>query len=228
MVLGLAGGPFSRKEAIMAIKDVTHGQLEEVKRLARDAGVGRELFQTELLDNGALAALLRKVGDKKSGSTVEIVPPEGGRVHVVRVPVRLDREWQEAINAVGPHTPDSYNVRKVGDQYPPSGAGTVKAEIILMNFGPNGGNWDLAIAWAKQYRLKRTNPRHVFAIGEHKPQLHHELGMDPMYVVATEECTFEGGRSACDVWWGRSGRGADLYWLEYYGFSSDWFAFLRE
>jgi len=41
-----------------------------------------------------------------NNNRLEFVPPEGGRVHVVRVPVRLDREWQEAINAAFPDTPD--------------------------------------------------------------------------------------------------------------------------
>ena len=163
-----------------------------------------------------------------SATAAEFVPPPGGRIHIVRVPVRLDREWQEAVNAAGPDTPDSYNVRKVGDQYPPAGNETVDAEVILMNFGPNGGSWDKAIAWAKQYPLKRTNPRHTFAVGEYKPQLHRELNMDPMYVVATEECTFVGYRDACLVWWGGSGRGASLRWVEGCEDSRAWFAFLRE
>ncbi|KKU93513.1 MAG: hypothetical protein UY53_C0008G0011 [Parcubacteria group bacterium GW2011_GWA2_50_10] len=158
----------------------------------------------------------------------QFVPPEGGRVHILRVLVQLDREWQEAINAAGPDTPADYNVRKVGNQYPSHGVGIVEAEVILMNFGPDGGNWDRAIAWASQYGLKRTSPRHVFAIGEHNPWLHHELVVDPVYVVATEECAFEGYRNACRVWWRRSQRKCGLYWVEVCGYSSDWFAFLRE
>jgi len=68
----------------------------------------------------------------------------------------------------------------------------------------------------------------VFAIGEHNPWLHHELVVDPVYVVATEECAFEGYRNACRVWWRRSQRKCGLYWVEVCGYSSDWFAFLRE
>ena len=163
-----------------------------------------------------------------SATAAELLPPPGGRIHIVRVPVQLDREWQEAINAAGPDTPGNYNVLKVGDQYPSKGNGIIEAEIVLMNFGPNGGNWDKAIAWADQYRLKRTNPRHVFAIGEHKPHLHYELGFDYMYAVATEECSFGGRRGACSVWWSRSGRRASLGWIEVCGYSFDWLAFLRE
>lgn len=155
-------------------------------------------------------------------------PPEGGRVHIVRIPVLLDRDWQEAINAAGPDTPDIYDVSKVGDQYPPK-SGTIKeVEIVLMNFGPNGGDWHRAIAWANEYKLKRTDPRHVFAIGERNPHLHKELGSDYMYVVATGECAFGGGQRACRVWWDGSRRECLLYWVKYCGSSADWFAFLRE
>ena len=158
---------------------------------------------------------------------IKLIPPKGGRIHIVRVPVQLDRDWQEAINAAGPYTPDNYNVRKVGDQYP-AGQGTLGTEIILMNFGQKGGNWEKALAWAKKYGLKRTSPRHVFAIGEHKPQLHHELGMDSMYVAGTEDCVFESDRRACGVWWSGSRRECRLVWLRFCGRSGGWFGFLRE
>lgn len=178
-------------------------------------------------------AKVGKVGSKKTTPVANIVPPEGGRIHFVRVPVQLDREWQEVINAAGPNTPEGYNVRKVGDQYPPAGMGIVEvdveAEIILVNFSSNDGSWNRAIAWAKQYHLKRTNPRHVFAIGEHKPQFHRELGVNyNMYAVATEECIFEGFRRVCILLWVGSRRMAGLVWVEDCGGSIEWFAFLRE
>ena len=202
---------------------------EQVKEFTRKARKVERMLQNK---GGSLVdptLAITKVDDIIGSATAaEFVPPPGGRVHIVRVPVRLDREWQEAVNVAGPDTPGNYNIHKVGDQYPPAGNETVEAEVILMNFGPNGGTWDKAIAWAEQYRLKRTNPRHAFAVGEHKPQLHRELGMDPMYVVATEECAFGGDRSACDVWWDGSGRKAYLYWVGDYGRSRGWFAFLRE
>ena len=203
---------------------------EQVKEFTRKARKVERMLQSK---GGSLVDPTLAIGKVDeiivSATAVELVPPSGGRIHIVRVPVRLDCEWQEAINAVGPDTPDSYNVRKVGDQYPPAGNMAIReTEVILMNFGPNGGNWDKAIAWAKQYHLKRTNPRHAFAIGEQKPQLHRELGFDYMYVVATEECTLDGCRDACYVWWSESRRGCFLSRVEDYGFSDGWFAFLRE
>lgn len=202
---------------------------EQVKEFTRKARKVERMLQSR---GGSLVDPTLAIGKVDeiivSVDSAGFVPPEGGRIHIVRVPFRLDREWQEAINAAGPNTPDNYNVRKVGDQYPPKAGEIVGAEIILMNFGPNGGTWDKVIAWAEQKRLKRTNPRHVFAIGEHKPQLHRELGFDYMYVVATEKCTFEGYRFACGVWWRGSGRGASLGWVGNCGGSDGWFAFLRE
>lgn len=202
---------------------------EQVKEFTRKARKVERMLQGS---GGSMVDPVLAIGKVDeiivSATAAEFVPPPGGRVHIVRVPVRLDREWQEAVNAAGPDTPDNYNVRKVGDQYPSMTGEAAETEIILMNFGPNGGTWDKAIAWSEQYRLKRTNPRHAFAIGEHKPQLHRELGFDYMYAVATEECAFEGDRDACSVWWFGSRREADLYWVGYCGFSSVWFAFLRE
>jgi len=202
---------------------------EQVKEFTRKARKVERMLQSK---GGSLVdptLAIGKVDEIIISTTVaELVPPDGGRIHIVRVPVRLNREWQEAINAAGPDTPGNYNVRKVGDQYPPKGNEVVEVEIVLMNFGPNGGNWDKAIAWANQYRLKRTNPRHAFGIGEHKPELHREFKMGYMYAVATEECAFEGDRNACDVWWSRSMRECSLDRVEDCGDSAAWFTFLRE
>lgn len=210
----------------MTTKAVTTAQLEQVRKMAGEKGIGKDPFQVYGLDGGIIARALDEV--KQRLFVGDFIPPSSGRVHIVRGPVQPNREWQEAINAAGPDTPGNYNVRKVGDQYPPKPGEVVEAEIVLINFGLNGGTWDRAIAWAEQYRLKRTNPRHVFAIGEHKPQLHRELGFDYMYVVATEECLFEGNQLACNVWWDKSKRKAFLHWVSDYGSSNAWFAFLRE
>jgi len=156
-----------------------------------------------------------------------LVPPEGGRIHILHVPVQMDREWQEAINTGGPNTPSKDYVREVGDQYPPKSGVVKEEEIILVDLGPHGGRWHDAISWAKEYQLEITNPRHVFAIGEKKPWLHRELGVNYMHVIATEECLVVGNRCACDVWWYKSERKCEQQQLTVYGDSNDWFAFLR-
>ena len=173
---------------------------------------------------------------------MKLVPPSGGRVEIVRVSVQTDRDWQKAINAAGLNTPDDHNVR-VGGKYL-AGQGTLETEIILMNFGQKGCCWDRGMDWAKENGLKRTSPRHVFAVTEHRPQLHRELGMNPMYVVATvataSQCVshsmygdYGNDYVACGIWRsGWFGTRCDffLYWwfLEKYGDSKNWLAFLRE
>lgn len=207
---------------------VTDEQLGNPGKMAEEKGVDWQSFEAGL-DNGTLATVLRamKLG-KRIRIVPEIEPPAGGQICTLRIPVVIDRRWQEAVNAAGPHAPDNYNVRKVGDFYLPTGLGLVVSEIILMNFGPAGGNWKRAINWAEQYLLKRTDPRRVFAIGEHKPNLHRELGIDPMYVVATEECSFQGDEQACFVCWYGDARGAGLGGVWEVGGPRGWFAFDSE
>lgn len=158
---------------------------------------------------------------------LELLPPPGARLHTLRVYYHKGRDWPEAIDAAGPNTPANYNVRQVGDQYPPEAGKWEEDEIILLNF-PNGGSWDQAIAWAEQFGLERTDPREVFAIGERHPNLHRELGLNPMWVVATKDCSFDGNRQACYVWWDDSKRKAHLICVEDFGNRHDWFAFRRK
>ncbi len=159
----------------------------------------------------------------------DIEPPTGARVHVLEVEVEQGREWQSAVNAAGPNTPSNFNVRKVGDQYAPVGKGKVKEKLILLNFLNGDGNWDKAIAWAEAKGFKRTHPREAFAIGEQHPKLHEQLGQNPMYAVATTDCSFESVRSACCVSWFDSECGAFLRWVGDFGYANanDWFVFRK-
>ena len=202
---------------------VTPRQAVCVQQMANDKKVGRELFQASL-DNGDFARFL---DDVKAG-TVGISAPPGARIHIVRgVRVKQDRPWQEGVNAAGPNTPSDYNVRKVSDLYVPVGNQEVTKDFILLNYPQGGGGWDNANAWAQAARLKGTNPREVFAVGEQHPTLHNILGQNPMYVVATTECFFDGYRQACYVWWNGSDRKACLYWVSCFDRTHDWFAFSK-
>lgn len=192
------------------------------RKIANEKQVGRARFQ-QALDDGSFGRFL----DSLKVELTDIEAPKGARVHILEVEVKQDREWQAAVNAAGPNTPNDYNVRKVGDQYAPVGKGKVKEKLILLNF-PNGdGNWDKAIAWAETKGLKRTHPREAFAIGEQHPRLPEQLGQNPMYAVATTDCSFEGRRDACYVWWRASKRRASLDWVEGFGLTSDWFVFRK-
>jgi len=153
--------------------------------------------------------------------------PKGGRLHIIRVPVDPGREWQEAVTASGPDTDSDWDVRKVGDKYPPQPGGLKEREIILVNFG-NTVFTQYTLDWAKPIGLRPEGPRGVFAVGEHKPQLHRELNVEAMAVISPEPCAFEGKARVCRVWWGTSRRLARLDWFEYTYADGCWFAFSRE
>jgi len=206
------------------IKAVTAAQLAQVGKMAAEKGVGKDAFQQHGLDDGTLARVLDQI--KNDHVLTQLSPLPGGRLHIVRVQVDRSRDWREAINVAGPDTPADSTVCKVGDLYP-SAAAKGEEELILLNF-PEGGSWEKACDWADQSGLVRTHPRQVFATGEHSPNFHRELGLSLMYVVATTECTFEGGRQACYVRWDGLGRETGLGWLEGFGDASDWFAFRRK
>ena len=147
--------------------------------------------------------------------SMSVKAPEGGRIHVVRVPVNPGREWQEAVNTAGPDTGKDWDIRKVAGLYPPQQGETSEKEIILVNFGKSSSQH--ALDWAKPLGLRPVAPRGIFAVGEHQPKLNEELGMPYMAVVSLEECSFEGRRHVPYVWWNESGRRAHLDW-----FGSDW------
>lgn len=206
-------------------KEVTDRQGVEHARLARSKGIPREVYQGAH-DNGTMSRILDAV---KVGARIIILPPlvapAGARIMTVKVKVQLDRPWDEAVNAAGPQTPDSYNVRKVGDLYLPTGAGIVEEEMILLNYPQGGGSFDKALAWAQSMHLHLTDPRQVFVIGEDRPWFYRDIGMSYAYVVATEECAFDGNRQACYVGWGASDRRAGLIPVEDFSNTDDWFAF---
>lgn len=200
---------------------VTSNQTDAVRDMANAKRVTRAQF-TAAMDDGRIGRFL----DTLKVDPTAITPPPGARLHTVRIRFKPDSEWQEAINAAGLDTPNHYNVRKVGDQYPPTGTEEIEEDLILLNF-LNGDGFDKALAWAASKQLENTVPREVFAIGEQHPKLHEEFRQNPMYVAATKECTFGGLRLACYVWWVDSERRADLRWVESFGSSDAWFAFRK-
>jgi hypothetical protein len=206
--------------------------------MAKEKGIGSNLFQ-KAHDSGSLSRYLDSLkadeqtvytplSDERIAELTAKAVAVGARIHVLRrVHVNQNREWQEAINLGGPNTPSDYNVRKaeVSGQYQPVSKTMVEKDIVLLNYQNGDGNWDKVLAWGTEAALKKTNPREVFAIGEQHPTLNNTLGQNPMYVVAPTECTFEGRRRACFVWWFASGRGADLRWVSRFDDSDGWFAF---
>lgn len=138
---------------------------------------------------------------EKKNEAPAIVPPEWGRIHILQLQVPV---------ATGDSTKEE------------------RKEVILLNLG-NGGDFKKAIAWGEHNNLKRTTQQYVLAIGRQKPRLHRELGMDPMYVVTSEEYTF-GGRPprVFHVWWRGKECAESIHWI---GLARDpygWVAFLRD
>ena len=203
------------------MKQVTVRQWECGRKMANEKGIGFDAVQRSYED-GTFGRFLDTL---KFDPTV-LTPPPSARLYTVHIRFKPNREWQEAVQAAGPNTPDNYNIWKVDGQYTPTGTEEIEEDLILLNF-PNGDGFDKALAWAQSKQLQNTVPREVFAIGEQHPKLHEELGQNPMYVVATKECFFEGGRSACDVWWRGSKRETDLRWVRGFGRSGGWFAFRK-
>ncbi|OHA27004.1 MAG: hypothetical protein A3C06_04545 [Candidatus Taylorbacteria bacterium RIFCSPHIGHO2_02_FULL_46_13] len=199
---------------------VTSNQTDAVRDMANAKGVTRAQFQSAQ-DDGRIARFL----DSLRGDSCVIPAPSGACIHTVRIRFKPDSGWQEAVNAAGPNTPSEYNIRKVGDQYPPTGTEEIEEDLILLNYPKGDGNWNTVHAWAVTQNLTKTVPREVFALGEQHPKLHEVLGQNPMYAVATTECSFGGGRGACYVWWVGSGRGAGLVWVDNFGDASGWFVF---
>jgi hypothetical protein len=186
---------------------------------------------TEAAAKGTLAKVDRTILRHVLGLTPlgisTLTPPEGTRLHRLTVSVQLDEQWEDAISAAGPNTPLDFNVWKVAEQYPPTGKGRVEHELVLLNYQQGGGSLDKALEWASQSGLRPTTPRDVFAVGSQYPNLHRDLGINPMYVVATTDCTFGGDRDACIVWWDDSLRKANLRHVSFFGASFGWFAFRK-
>lgn len=179
---------------------------------------GREY--TRFLQNGGRMIIVTTDG---------IALPPGARMHIVTVMVDESRPWDEAVNAAGPNTGADWNIRKVGDQYPPTLGATPKMRVIyLVNFGKDTMGDD-NIAWGKSQKLRPETPRAVFAVTEHNSDLDEVFGMEGcMAVTSLEECSFGGSRRAPSAWWDGTERKAGLGNFGNAWDGSAWFAFSRE
>jgi hypothetical protein len=90
---------------------------------------------------------------------------------------------------------------------------------------------DKALAWGKQFCLRKTDPRWVFAVGKGYPNFNHKVGLNPTCIVATEDCSFYGIRQSCYIWWEgwweSLQRWAFMRESKYFGGGRDWFAFRK-
>ncbi|MDO8564857.1 MAG: hypothetical protein Q7R88_02585 [bacterium] len=159
----------------------------------------------------------------------DIIAPAGARIHILRVNVLLDQPWHEALETLLPYN-GGERILNVGNCFVPTGAGEEEQEHILLNHPAGkynaGYHWELAQNWAVEEGFTRTVPREVFAIGRQYPELHKELGLNSMRVVATTDRNI-GGEQACFVRWYCGKREAGVALVHQFSVRSDWFAFRR-
>ncbi len=208
----------------MSEKLVTDGQTDSVRDMARAKGVTVGQFQRWLDTKGPRGAayLLDTLRFDM------ILPPPGARFHILpNTEVILDEPWGNAVESAGPNTPANFDVHKVSYLYPPTGKGEMMGHYIALNFPDADGSWQLALDWAKSQRLENTAPREVFAVAKKHSNLYQIVGQDQMYLVATDECTFERQQQACSVCWYGRVREASMDRLKCFVSGNDWFLFRK-
>ncbi len=170
------------------------------------------------------------MSDERIAELTALAEEHGARIHVVRcVKVNQGRDWNQAIRHAGPDTLATYHILKpeVAALFPPVSDQIITKDFVLLNY-PNCDGWNRASDWGEMVKLKRTNPREVFAIGEKKHTLHYTLCHDPVSVFSTTRCMFQGDHSVCSVTWRDIFRLADLACTSLCDAHYDWFAFSDE
>ena len=210
---------------------VTNRQGVQLADFAREEKVSREQFAQFLKDEQRRKKFFEEIRNgndwflKLQKSAEKI----GGRVYLIpKLVVDYTRPHNEAAMAGGPQTGSNYNVLKVADKYQPSENKATEETIVLFNWPKGGGSYSKAIEWGLSNGLLRTTPHVSFAIGEQKLNLNYELGPNPMYVVETTGCSFEGHSNACYVWWNVARRESNLSWQGDFGYGLGWFAFRKK
>lgn len=164
---------------------------------------------------------------------VKIEPPPGGRIHLIGdLPVDENRNFLEAVNSAGPDTDKNSDIHRVGAGLWTPEAGESSEQLVsettlLVNFGPGYPKIDSEVAkWVRAYSILRPiTPRRCLAIGEYRPLLHCEVGMDPIGVASMDRRLIAGSARVVCMWWHGSRREA------FFGFRSDgwgdcfWFGF---
>ncbi len=162
-----------------------------------------------------------------SAQIESLVPaaPVGGRIHALQIAVNPGRAWEDAVSAISPR-PQSNEVMGLGQKYPEQVDTTLgNREVILVNFGKEIPTGNIALDWAKSHGLLLANPRVAFALGECKPHLPAEIGLEHMALVSTESCSFHNLDQVCCVWWQGSARAAFVVELGHVWNANSWFAF---
>ncbi len=221
----------SPKKIQHGIKSITRRQLNALGEFARNhkGGIPRENFDRFLNDKAQRNRFL----DSLMGDTawIETLKAEaekvGARIHILNLAVDWDRSHNEAAMAGGPQTKASHNVLKVDGSYLSVRCGKIAETFVLVNWLQDGQSYSEAVEWGLTQGLQKTLPRESFAVGEQCPNLNYELEEDPMCVVETTGCSFDGLPQACYVSWNDAKRTSDLLWQDNFGFSDVWFLFRK-
>ena len=210
-------------------KHVTNRQGVQFAKIAREK-ISREEFGKFLNDPAKLQKFFdeMKNGDNWFEKLQIEASKIGARVHLVRIKVDYTKSHNEAALAGGPQTGSDYNVLKVGDKYQPSENKMTDEAIVLFNWIKGGGSYQKAVEWGLSNGLSKTTPHIPFAIGEQFPNLNYTLGPNPMYVVETTGCSFNGSANACCVYWRDAERFSALDWRCDFGGDRAWFAFRKK
>jgi hypothetical protein len=153
----------------------------------------------------------------------------GGRIHVVNLEVDYTRTHREAVLSGGPQTEKNHHIFYVGNEYHNRSShqkGMMKTVVILFNFSNSEKGFKEAIDWGISNGLLKTTPHVVFAMGEKRSKLNYILGPNPMRVIETTGCDFEGNPCACYLRWNDAIRMSDVGYQGAFGHNYDWLAFL--
>lgn len=163
---------------------------------------------------------------------IDLPLPKNGKIHILSIPFDGTRSWDEAVRAAGPDTSLDSIVYKYHYAYPPKVVPPIRQLVILVNFSDGfSSNW--AVMWGRERYLRPAMPRTCLAIGEHRPNLNRDLGVDFMGVVSlADPCMYGGTSFHTYVWWQESRRricakGFESFWGANYE-ESFWVAFVHE
>lgn len=198
----------------MSQKPVTTAQAECLRKIANEKKVGRASFQ-EALDDGSFARFLDWIkpdeaieheyvplSDVHIEELTALAAKVGARIHVLR---RI-RKFEVSAPCLSTSNKE------------------IETDVILLNCSKGEGNWDKAIAWGNEAKLRAVNPREVYTICEQNPDLHTVLGKKEMYMVAPVS-SFKDNRPLHSFWWIGSKRGPLLCWISDFERADGCFAF---
>lgn len=208
---------------------VTNRQGVQLAKGAREFGISRTEFSDFLNNKEKLENFFQSLQLNNFEILQKSAKKIGARLHLIqKLVVDYSIPHNDAAMAGGPQTGSDYNVLKVADKYQSSGNKKTTETIILFNWPKGGDSYQNAVEWGIANGLRKTTPHVSFAIGEQFPKLNYDLGPNPMYVVETTGCLFNGIAHACYVCWNDARRKSNLDWRSSFSSSNDWFTFSKQ